>query len=104
MLRHPYDAPPIRNFLENHYEGRADLKRVNGATFEVDRCDACGLVFQRTIPSDSLIHEIYDHWIPSSEQQRRSTRLELSDYRYLSGQVEFLIQFFKRKPSQLSFF
>ena len=103
-MRHPYDAPPIRNFLETNYSGPVDLVPLIGTTFAVDRCNACGLVFQKAIPSESLLADIYDRWISVSSRERVRQTRQLADYRYLAGQVEFLIQFFKVKPCQLSLF
>lgn len=104
LLRHPYDRSPIRDFLVAHYGGRAELMRLVGATFEVDRCTDCGLVFQRAVPSGALLSDIYDRWIPASEQERLHGTRALSDYRYLASQVEYLIQHFGVKPSALNVF
>jgi SAM-dependent methyltransferase len=95
---------PTSDFLISHYCGRAELSRLACATFEVDRCTACGLVFQRAVPAGALLNDIYDRWIPASERENLHQARQLSDYRYLAGQVEFLIQYFKVKPSQLRVF
>jgi 2-polyprenyl-3-methyl-5-hydroxy-6-metoxy-1,4-benzoquinol methylase len=102
LLRHLYEATPLREFLVATYEGRADLSRLTGIAFEVDRCNSCRLVFQRTVPVGSLLDDLYDVWIAPGEKERLRGRYELSYYRYLAEQVDFLVQHFRKKPSQVS--
>ena len=93
--------PPIGDFLVSHYQGLADLSRLTGAMFEVHRCPACGLVFQKHVPAGRLLQDIYDVWIPPSEEKRLHAGYALSDHRYLAGQVDFLIQYFRVSPYEV---
>lgn len=98
ILTLPFDSPPISTFLIGHYQGLADLSRLTGATFEVHRCPSCGLLFQKYVPAGRLLQDIYDTWIPPSEEKRLHSSYTLSHYRYLAGQIEFLIQYFRTRP------
>lgn len=104
LLRLPFTAPPIGTFIEAHYEGRAEINRLAGETFEIQACDRCGLVFQKNVPHGPLLQDLYDVWIPRSERERLRRAAGLVDYRYMASQVDFLIQFFGRKPCEISVF
>lgn len=104
LLSLPYDAAPIKDFIVSHYGGRANIAQLTGEVFEVLQCGACNLIFQKNIPSDSLLKEIYDAWIPPSERERLRREKTLGDYRYLTSQVEFLIQYFNLRPFEISVF
>lgn len=104
LLRLPYDEPPIANFIATQYGDRAELGRLAGETFEVEECGGCGVIFQKNVPLESLLQDLYDVWIPPSERERLRKEAGISDFRYLAGQVEFLIQYFKAKPYQISVF
>jgi hypothetical protein len=93
---------PIREFLVSQYEGRAELGRLAGANFEVDGCNECGLVYQRTTPDGSLLSDIYDRWIPGSERERLREKRGLGDYRYLADQVDLMIRIVGSKPCNVS--
>jgi 2-polyprenyl-3-methyl-5-hydroxy-6-metoxy-1,4-benzoquinol methylase len=100
----PFDSPPIGTFLSTHYHGLADLSRLTSANFDVHRCTACGLVFQKHVPTGRLLQDIYDVWIPPSEEARLRAGYTLSHYRYLAGQVDFLIQYFGVRPCEVKVF
>jgi SAM-dependent methyltransferase len=102
LLRHPFDQPPVRDYLVAHYEGRADMKRLAGTNFEVNRCLRCGLVFQRNVPSGSLLNDLYECWISKAQAAERHRRgYTLREHRYIAGQVEFVLQHFDLPPWQL---
>jgi len=103
-VRTPFADPMLAGFLESHYEGRAQLSRLAGMKFEVDQCLQCGLIFQRTVPAQSLLEAIYDEWIPTTEKERLRESYTLDSQRYLAGQIEFLVQHFGARPAQLDVF
>ena len=49
-----------------------------------------------------MLAELYDQWIPISEKSRLHGIGDLNKYRYLAGQVEFLIQHLAMPPSEIS--
>ena len=93
-------GPGIKNYLRRHYEGRAS-DAVDAYVYELLRCEDCLLTFQKGVPSDELLNEIYNHWIPGTELDRTHRDYQLDDYRYLAEQIQFLIQHFGVAPSEL---
>ena len=100
IYREPYRADSIQNYLKRHYEGRAG-HAANHYTFALCACAGCGLVFQQQVPDDDMLGEIYNGWVPQTELDREHRDYSLDEYRYLSEQVQFIIEHFGLRPSQL---
>jgi SAM-dependent methyltransferase len=67
LARLPYDSAPLLAFLKAYYAEATDLERwLAGATYEVVRCRACTLVFQRNVGGAGLLTALYDVWLNSS--------------------------------------
>ena len=101
IYQEPYRADSIQNYLKRHYEGRAS-RAADHYTFQLSSCAGCGLVFQQQVPDDDMLGEIYNGWVPSTELDREHRDYSLDEYRYLSEQVQFIIEHFGERPSQLS--
>ena len=101
IYQEPYRADSIQNYLKRHYEGRAS-HAADHYTFELSSCAGCGLVFQQQVPDDDMLGEIYNGWVPSTDLDREHRDYGLDEYRYLSEQVQFVIEYFGLRPSQLS--
>lgn len=97
----PMDGAALSGYFKDHYAGRARLDAVQGASYELVRCQGCALAYQRTVPDEALLSEVYDEWIPSSERQRLRERSDLDSYRYLSEQIDYLIQVSNLPPWRL---
>ena len=101
IYQEPYRADSIQNYLKRHYEGRAS-RAADHYTFQLSSCTGCGLVFQQQVPDDDMLGEIYNGWVPKTELEREHRDYSLDEYRYLSEQVQFIIEHFGERPSQLS--
>lgn len=101
LVSENYGSATLRNYLEEHYQGRADVRSLGGYSFELRRCAACALVYQRMVPGEGLLSDIYERWIPPSERSRLAAGYRLDDYRYCAEQVEFLILRSARPPDEL---
>ena len=101
LYQEAYRADSIQNYLKRHYEGRAS-QAADHYTFQLSACHECGLVFQQQVPDDDMLGEIYNGWVPNTELDREHRDYSLSEYRYLSEQVQFIIEYFGLPPSQLS--
>lgn len=101
IMREPFDGPGISEFLKQHYEGRARIEPLIGYHYELVRCSQCRLVYQRTIPGDRLLAEIYDEWIPVSERERLHQGRTLNDYGYMAEQVYFIVDHLRMRPHEV---
>lgn len=98
--REPYASEGIQKYLETHYEGKASHTADDGL-YVLARCAHCGLSFQKYIPADSFLGEIYNHWVPGTDFEREHRNYSLEEYRYLAEQVQFVIQHLGRPPGEL---
>lgn len=91
VYEEPYRGPGVSGYLARQYQGRAS-RAVDDCVYTLCSCNACGLVFQKYVPSEQLLAELYNAWIPGTAQERAKDGQTLEEYRYLSEQVQFLIQ------------
>jgi 2-polyprenyl-3-methyl-5-hydroxy-6-metoxy-1,4-benzoquinol methylase len=101
LLREPFDSAAITAFLQRQYAGLARLEQLRGYSYVLVRCRRCQLAYQQTIPGASLVQEIYDQWIPSSERERLRQEHELDDPNYWGQQIHFLIEHFGMRPASV---
>lgn len=64
-----YDRAPLRDYISAHFDRRGQVtwQGLEGAEYRVERCLDCGLCFQREVPTDELVREVYDHWVAPDE-------------------------------------
>lgn len=63
-LRIPYDDTTLSNFLAECYPAATDLRAwLSGATYQIDACKDCQLVYQRHVGSPELLSTLYDRWL-----------------------------------------
>ena len=100
-----FQQAPIRQYLESYYGSRVEFEYLNGATFILDECNNCGLIYQREIPDDFLMKKLYEDWILGpkigSELKGEDRRFdyEAGDTR----EVMMLIAYFNVNPQKLDF-
>jgi hypothetical protein len=74
---------------------------LKGYDYELVRCIACRLTYQRTVPAGNLISEIYEEWIPPGERERLQELYTLEDFCYWAEQVQLVVQHFNISPHLL---
>jgi SAM-dependent methyltransferase len=62
----PYAAHPVGTFLRQYYR-KLDETWLRDAIYEVARCPGCRCVFQRYVPDDRLLAEVYGKWISDAD-------------------------------------
>lgn len=100
LYSEPLDSPGITRYMQEHYEGRVD-RAFAGHDYQLARCDHCSLAYQALVPVPELLEEIYDRWLPDTERAAVASRFDLGDYRYLAGQVEFVLAHFGLRPGEI---
>lgn len=93
----PLSGPTLGKYIASQYEGRAQ-GAVLQHRYELARCDSCGLAFQVQVPGPQVLHDIYERWIQPGERERLHSQYALTDYTYLSEQVQLLIQMLGMNP------
>lgn len=65
LFARPYADAALRSALERFYAevGGLDYAALLGADYIVQACTECGLYFQRDVPDDHLLEQLYERWI-----------------------------------------
>ena len=98
LVSEPYSGSVFIDYLARQYGGRARSEVLQPARYELVRCGSCGLAFQRYVPDERLLTEIYDNWIQPSEKERLLDSYCLTDFAYLAEQVQLLIRLLGMQP------
>jgi 2-polyprenyl-3-methyl-5-hydroxy-6-metoxy-1,4-benzoquinol methylase len=71
-----FDEDPIRQYLRDFYEpqGGVDFECLRGADFVLQKCRACGLIFQGQIGNEVLLHKLYEEWIDPARARANDDR------------------------------
>ena len=107
-----YSDPKIRRYLSEFYssQGKIELDYLEGASFTVDECMECELVYQREIPNAFLMTKLYDEWIDperaavqfrTGENRNVVGVADVDYYSKLALEVARLVAYFNRLPSDL---
>ena len=97
----PYSSPAIQRYLRRQYQGRAS-GAFDLSDYELVRCSDCDLAFQMQVPSEFMLDEIYNAWIPGAGPDVVRSNYGLPDYRDLAEQVQFILAHFKLAPANLN--
>jgi 2-polyprenyl-3-methyl-5-hydroxy-6-metoxy-1,4-benzoquinol methylase len=106
-----YLESPIRQYIESYYSKKLsiDFEYLNGATYILDKCNNCGLVYQREIPNDFLMNKLYGEWLyPKKgfkEVYKEGSRMHalLDVHANNAREIMMLIAFLNVNPEELSF-
>ncbi len=107
LYQKPYDEPPLSEYLESFYstQGGIEFKYLKNATFHLCECEECGLIFQKEIPNNFLMEQLYEKWLdPKKIFQQRQKTDNLNKYTYWAQEISTIIQYLGSVPSELSFF
>lgn len=96
--------PPISDYLEAFYapQGGIDLSSLEGGQYLLMECGQCGLIFQRDILSDRLMHRLYGEWIdPIRSLAIYEAETGIKHVLAQIRQIADLIHFIGRPPRQI---
>lgn len=101
-----YDRSPIADYLVDFYspQGMVEFEYLEGATYVLSECDACGLIFQRDIPNEFLMERLYEHWIdPQKVFSQHMKNRGLEYYSRHAQEIMHIIAYFGKNPPSLNF-
>ncbi|MFQ5768969.1 MAG: class I SAM-dependent methyltransferase [bacterium] len=101
-----YLASPIKDFLKSYY-GHLEkfrLEYLEKATFILNECSSCGLVFQEQIPDNLLLEKLYEEELDIEAAVNQFPQYDNLDYYAgLAKEIMMSIEFLGKRPSQLKF-
>lgn len=102
-----FTADPIREYLLRFYnpQGNFEPDVLQDCDYVLDECDRCGLIFQRFIANNDLMTTLYEQWLdPQIDFDANQQQHNLAYYVGISQEIMMVIDYFKRRPSELVFF
>ncbi len=96
--------PPVRGFVERVYlpQGRLEFEYLQEGHFILAECGPCGLVFQQEIPTDFLLHKLYEEWLDPELAFERFKKLgNLPRLARYSAEIMRIIAYLGRPPRRL---
>ena len=106
IYQQAYTTPLLSEYLESFYgsQGSVDFKYLKGADYHLCACKNCELIFQRQVPDDFLMEELYERWIDPKtaflEHQRKDGIKKYTNY---AKEIATVIAHFDAVPSTLKF-
>ena len=91
LYHESYESPALRGFVEGYYHLKLP-EGLHGVDYELARCSRCQLAYQRMVPGEQALVELYDKWIPPDTREILRAANTLEHYRYYADEVVFLIQ------------
>jgi 2-polyprenyl-3-methyl-5-hydroxy-6-metoxy-1,4-benzoquinol methylase len=91
-----YNHPTFAKAIYDHYSIRGDFNPslLNDAEYNLQECLNCSLVFQKFVPDDYLLKQIYTVWIDSSKEMFSSRKVKRRNVGIYFQDVKFLIRYF----------
>jgi len=98
LLDLAFDSPPIDSYLKTFYDGRLDPAQLSGGRFVLSRCASCELVFQRDVPDDDFLSDLYGAIVRGSGSEgSRGLRVRQG----YSFQIEQVLKHWNLPPEQV---
>jgi 2-polyprenyl-3-methyl-5-hydroxy-6-metoxy-1,4-benzoquinol methylase len=97
-----YLQPPIYDYLKSYYTrpGGIEFEYLQGASYTLDQCQNCSLVYQEQIPNHFLLKKLYEEWIDPHKPLAHHTK-GLAFSRHYLQEVMMFINFLDRPPQDL---
>ena len=97
---------PVRSLLDSHYRAQGYVKWewLEGTDYVVCSCNDCGLIFQRHVPTEALLCELYDGMIaPKPLARLEARRLTVDNFEQIGGELSLLFRRLGKHPTEVSF-
>jgi hypothetical protein len=105
VYRSPLSEPPIRLMIEDHYkeQGTVNWPLICGTDYVVLQCNNCKLIYQKYVPNDDVLEDLYSRWISKEGLTRfEHGMLTTPNFRQIAGELEYLFHMTGKKAGDIS--
>lgn len=102
----PYTQSPLRDYLLSFYspQGKVEFEYLKEQNYYLIQCINCGLIYQREIPCQFLMHKLYEEWIdPQKVFDLVEKKRSIGYFSRLSAEIMSIIRMFDSPTMQLKF-
>lgn len=101
-----YTDDKLQNYLDNAYKTVGpgiEYGYLERASYRLDECGQCELIYQSTIPNDELMEVLYERWIdPQISFERHEQQINtLAYYAKYAQEIMQMLAYFKQIPAQV---
>ena len=107
LYENSFTDPPIKEYLESFYspQGGVEFEYLVNVNFTIKECNHCGLIYQKNIPNNFLMHKIYEEWLdPKKTFEMIASKSNLGYLINLMKQIINMIEYVGNIPDKLDFF
>lgn len=101
VLSRSFGDPSVAGFLETYYAGAVDKGMLEGATYEIARCDECGFHWQRSVLKDDGLAALYGRWIAAGQSHEKRKSGDLSLYGGYAREMGYVTAFARKAPRNI---
>ena len=100
----PLASAPIRGMINTHYrcQGLVNWEYLDGTDYTVCDCSVCELIYQKHIPNDFMLDQIYNVMIaPAFLQRFESSLLTVGNFENIASELGALFRKIPKHPTQV---
>ena len=95
-----YANPPLREWVPSYYQ-RTDIAPVDQATYRLQRCASCGLLYQTDAPDD-FARTLYEEWLDPAWRSEADKDLQtVGCFLRQAADLATLVNLTGRRPADL---
>lgn len=95
-----YSDPRVRHFIESYYEGRVPIENWTELRYHIERCNHCGLLWQRWVPDEQNTQSLYESWISSQDSLKKKMSPDISLFSLYAREMEAIATLTKANESK----
>jgi len=96
----PYSDKGLEEFMKLYYSKADPISMANAlrdSTYEIMKCRDCGLLFQKNVPDESLLTELYGNWLGKNDLLApHQPPMPLDYYSYMASEILQIIAFLQK--------
>lgn len=99
-----YTQPPLSDYLFDFYSqlGGVNFESLTGASYSLCECSHCCLLFQKEIPAQNLMQELYDSWIDPAKSFEKHRTKGIENYAQHAAEISALGHHLGRRPAEVT--
>ena len=101
IYRLDYADDRLRQFIESFYQQRIDYRLLENQDYEIDKCQQCGLLFQRFILNQAGQAALYGEWVDNKKSLEKKRTAKTKLYSQYAGQLETINRLLSKPPHQV---
>lgn len=101
IYRLNYADDRLKQFIESFYQQRIDYQLLEDQGYEIDKCNQCGLLFQRFILNQAGQAALYGEWVDNKKSLEKKRHAKAKLFSQYAGQLETVNRLFSKPPHQL---